>query len=518
MEVVSPVTEVVKCVYNPAVRYVGYAKNLKKNLENLDKAATDLYDRRDEIQQLIRNNAGVGKIPSPRCETWLKRVEDIEKQMVEMKEKCEQEKKCFKGFCPNVYSRMMSGKHVVVTIAEVSELVNTFKSDEGVLVDAPMRSAEMVSAPRVEVDSSTTRTVQKILELIRDGYKQRIGVWGVGGVGKTTVMKMVNNLSEISQMFAAVIWVTVSRDWSIRKSLEVLAVTGIRYLPIEIRELGRLRHLRVSFSPDRDDDTEHEVRRMIPDEGISRLTHLEDLRIEIDMKDERWNEIVEAVIDEIGGLKELCSLDFCFASVEHLERFINISLPWKSGLLKSFRFKSLIGGGWKLPNLEDLLIEESSNMLNIWECNSSLTPPLLGNLRQLMVQSCDKLKYVFPRGVLPYLPNLERVHVSYCEDVEQIIVGEVTNNTLEKLKAITLYKLGKLDCICEGVISCPSLGRVHIEVCGKLRRLPFGTDSAPSLKTIYCEKEWWDSLEWEDDATRNRFQSLTQFQSLTGLQ
>ncbi|KAK1319533.1 Disease resistance protein RFL1 [Acorus calamus] len=419
MEVVSPVTEVVKCVFNPAVRYVSYAKNLKKNLENLKKAATDLYDRRNEIQQLIRNNVGAGKIPSLRCETWLKRVEDIEKQMVEMKEKYEQEKKCFKGFCPNVYSRMMSGKHVVVKIAEVSELVNTFKSDEGVLVDAPMRPAEMVSAPRVEVDSSTTRTVQKILELIRDGHKQRIGVWGVGGVGKTTVMKMVNNLSEISQTFAVVIWVTVSRDWSIRKSqcpvlttlflqrnnqlkaipdsflegmpalrvldlsgtiiknlppsvckltnlyglylieyrhlftlppeigslksLEVLAVTGIRYLPIEIRELGRLRHLRVSFSPDRDDDTEHDVQRMIPDEGISRLTHLEDLRIEIDMKDERWNEIVEAVIEEIGSLKELCGLDFCFASVEHLERFINISLPWKSGLLKSFRFKARDG-------------------------------------------------------------------------------------------------------------------------------------------------------------------------------
>ncbi|KAK1320029.1 Disease resistance protein RFL1 [Acorus calamus] len=218
MEAVNtPVTEVVKCVYNPAVRYVGYAKNLKRNLENLEKAATDLYDKRNEIQQLIRNNDGAGKIPSPRCETWLKRVEDIEKQMVEMKEKYEQEKKCFKGFCPNVYSRMMFGKHVVVKIAEVSKLVSTFTSYEGVLVDAPTESVERVSVARVEVDSSTARTIQKILEHIRDGHVQRIGIWGVGGVGKTTVMEMVNNLPEISQMFEVVIWVTVSRDWSIRK-------------------------------------------------------------------------------------------------------------------------------------------------------------------------------------------------------------------------------------------------------------------------------------------------------------
>ncbi|KAK1295537.1 putative disease resistance protein [Acorus calamus] len=132
--------------------------------------------------------------------------------MVEMKEKYEQEKMCFKGFCPNVYSRMIFGKHVEVKIDDVSNLVNTFQSDEGVSVDAPMRSVEMVSAPRIEVDSSTTCTVQKILEHIRDGRKQRIGVWGMGGVGKTTVMKMVNNLPEISQMFAVVIWVTVSGD------------------------------------------------------------------------------------------------------------------------------------------------------------------------------------------------------------------------------------------------------------------------------------------------------------------
>ncbi|KAK1320033.1 putative disease resistance protein [Acorus calamus] len=492
---------------------------MEKNLERLDKVARDLYDRRDEIQLLITNNARAGRIPSPRCETWLKRVEDIKKQMDEMREKYEQEKKCFKGFCPNVYSRMMFGKHVVAKIADVSELMNTFKSDEGVLVDAPMRSVEIMSVPRVEVDSSTTRTVQKILRRIRDGCR-RIGVWGVGGVGKTTVMKMVNNLPEISQMFAVVIWVTVSAEWSIRKvqndiaarlkikleenmsdyvvsrilfeklkntnpgreyvkmhdmirdlaltitshgggegqifwtragakleefspkeqaewkhanvislmhnnlcwlpesvdcpvlttlflqgnnqlkaipdsflegmpalrvldlrgtiimqlppsvcrltnvrglylteyrdhsftlppeigslkSLEVLAVKGILYLPIEIGELSRLRHLRVPFSRVRDDDTEHEVQRMIPDGGISRLTHLEDLRIWIDMGDEWWNEIVEAVTEEIGALEELCRLDFFFASVENLERFINISQPWKRELLKSFRFTEI---------------------------------------------------------------------------------------------------------------------------------------------------------------------------------
>ncbi|KAK1319271.1 Disease resistance protein [Acorus calamus] len=896
MEAVGPVTEVVKCAYNPDVRYVGYAKNLKKNLERLDKVATDLYDRRTEIRQLITNNSQ-GKDPSPRCNTWLKNVNDIEKQMVEMKEKYEQEKKCFKGFCPNVYSRMMFGKHVVDKIDDVSGLVKTFTSDEGVLVDAPIRSVEIMFVPRVEVDSSTTHTVQKILEHIRDGHVQRIGVWGVGGVGKTTVMEMVNNLPEISQMFTVVIWVTVSRDWSIMKvqneiaarlklnleenmskdavsrelfkklkntkyllllddvwdkvdledvgvpapssengckvlltsrsqrvcnkmetdvevpvevlskeeawklfhekvtdvielpmiqplakgvvrecgglplaiivvggalrketnihvwenalnelrmaatshiedmeivfkrlkysydrlndnmkscflygalyledyeikidelieywivegfiegagnleeacskghailkylvdasllsahidnhnrewllsvtfdvnspgreyvkmhdvirdlalritshgggegqifwtragakleelspkeqaewkhanvislmhndlcwlpesvdcpvlttlflqgnnqlkaipdsflegmpalrvldlrgtiimqlppsvcrltnlrglylteyrdhsftlppeigslkSLEVLAVEGILYLPIEIGELSQLRHLRVSFSRVRDDDTEHEVQRMIPDGGISRLTHLEDLRIWIDMGDERWNEIVEAVTEEIGALKELCRLQFCFASVENLERFINISRPWKRELLKSFHFtvgrqsirahyidthltqldrwfmfnncntishswtdvlvqvfrrangvifwhctafeklgqlgeenlsglkffliescdfgQTLFGGGWKLPNLEDLQIKESLNMLNIWESNSSLTPPILGNLQNLLLRDCRKLKYVFPRGLLPHVPNLETIVVS----------------------------------------------------------------------------------------------------------
>ncbi|KAK1320030.1 hypothetical protein QJS10_CPB04g01835 [Acorus calamus] len=121
---------------------------------------------------------------------------------------------------------------------------------------------------------------------------------------------------------------------------------------------------------------------------------------------------------------------------------------------------------------------------------------------------CDKLKYVFPRGLLPHVPNLESVSVFRCEDVEQIIVGEVNNNTLQKLTTISLYRLGKLDCICEGVISWPSLKDVIIEECVKLRRLPFGADSAPSLKTIKCEKELWDSLEWEDDATRKQFQSF----------
>ncbi|KAK1319268.1 Disease resistance protein RPS5 [Acorus calamus] len=298
--------------------------------------------------------------------------------------------------------------------------------------------------------------------------------------------------------------VTLPPEIGSLESLEVLVVTGIRYLPKEIGELGRLRHLRVSFSRERDGGMEHEVQRMIPDEGISRLTHLEDLSIEIDMEDERWNEIVEAVMEEIGALKELYRLDFCFSSVEHLKHFINISRPWNRGLLKLFRFRTLS----KLLSLEELRIAGSSNTLNIWEFNLSLTPPLLGNLRRLILQDCSKLKYVFPRGALPHVPNLDLVSVSDCKDVEQIIVGEVTNNTLKNLSVISLEGLDKPDCICEGVISWPSLKIIYIDGCVKLRRLPFGTDSAPSLETIYCKKEWWDSLEWEDDATRNRFQSF----------
>ncbi|KAK1259963.1 Disease resistance protein RPS2 [Acorus gramineus] len=54
-------------------------------------------------------------------------------------------------------------------------------------------------------------------------------------------------------------------------------------------------------------------------------------------------------------------------------------------------------------------------------------------------------------------------------------------------------------------LALPSLEYLQVIRCPKLKKLPLGPGSAPRLKEINGEQEWWDGLEWDDDQTRQVF-------------
>ena len=64
---------------------------------------------------------------------------------------------------------------------------------------------------------SIERTSLNILRCMNDETARRIGIHGSGGIGKTSVLKALINYPKIKDLFDVVIWVTVSRNWSMRK-------------------------------------------------------------------------------------------------------------------------------------------------------------------------------------------------------------------------------------------------------------------------------------------------------------
>ena len=77
-------------------------------------------------------------------------------------------------------------------------------------------------AAKIEDKPSLYKVVEEILGLLKDRDVKRIGLWGSGGIGKTTIMRNLNNHEDIAKMFDIVIWVHVSRDWSVEKLQHVI--------------------------------------------------------------------------------------------------------------------------------------------------------------------------------------------------------------------------------------------------------------------------------------------------------
>ena len=67
------------------------------------------------------------------------------------------------------------------------------------------------------VNRSTERTVLKILQCISGVEAGKIGIHGIGGIGKTTVLKALISYPKKKLIFDVIILVTVSRYWSVRK-------------------------------------------------------------------------------------------------------------------------------------------------------------------------------------------------------------------------------------------------------------------------------------------------------------
>ncbi|CAK7345775.1 unnamed protein product [Dovyalis caffra] len=100
----------------------------------------------------------------------------------------------------------------------IGELKEMSKFEGGIVLDLHRHLLLSFCSCRGQMEPAPiNRTLQKVLAHIRSEKIHQIGIWGMGGVGKTTVVKALNNLPEISITFEIVIWVTVSSQGSIDK-------------------------------------------------------------------------------------------------------------------------------------------------------------------------------------------------------------------------------------------------------------------------------------------------------------
>ena len=155
------------------------------------------------------------------------------------------------------------------------------------------------------------------------------------------------------------------------------------------------------------------------------------------------------------------------------------------------------------------------------DASAQVPPHTFSRLKKISIYECPKLKKLLPPGLLH---NLEKICVLGCSQLEEIIEEEeekeeegmdTTKITLPRLKKLWLRSLPELKSICSSskVISCDSLEEIYIDYCPKLKRLPLSLpllngqlSPPPSLKRIEANEEWWESLEWDCQDTKNVLQ------------
>ncbi|KAI3948143.1 hypothetical protein MKX01_014742 [Papaver californicum] len=134
------------------------------------------------------------------------------------------------------------------------------------------------------------------------------------------------------------------------------------------------------------------------------------------------------------------------------------------------------------------------------------------NLKRVCIKGCPQLKDL---TWLIYAPNLGALILIELDGLEEIIssngfaLEEKLMNTFSRLTYLRLYSLRNLKRVCDHNVKFFLLEKFLVEKCPELKNLPFNTNSVipRTLQMIEGSKEWWESLEWEDEATKSNLTS-----------
>uniref|UniRef100_A0A2N9FGH1 RRM domain-containing protein n=1 Tax=Fagus sylvatica TaxID=28930 RepID=A0A2N9FGH1_FAGSY len=335
------------------------------------------------------------------------------------------------------------------------------------------------------------------------------------------------------------------------KQLEVLDLdkTQIMDLPKEIKKLTNLTCLEVSFCGTY---VQSNV-VVIPCGVISALSQLEELNIDVDPDDERWDACVEAIVNEVCTLKRLETLKFYFPRLELLRK-IQMNIP------SLFNFRFIVGRHVKrlmsrvppdveielerwerclkyingvgvpreiqkvLQHATAFFLDRHASIKKISDFGNrnmeDLKCLVIGEfygafgrgqyrgihyclLKSLTLVTCPQLTTIFTQGLLANLCNLEELKVEDCPSINNLVSFEISaehkaSDFLPNLKKISLHYMPGLVSISGGLHIAPKLEWLSFYNCPNLKNPLIDEVSTQDLKKIKGERSWWEALEWSN--------------------
>ncbi|KAF6169710.1 hypothetical protein GIB67_004102 [Kingdonia uniflora] len=201
--VVTPVTEVAKCAAVPVVTYFSYLFRRERNVNDLQTKVQNLFRLEDDIKgkvNLARDNV-IHKV----VEQWLVNVERVRSEIAELLCEAGKNNISIKG--------QRSACHRLGEESEMKldELLAEGRSFSSVSDPAP------APAPAFNAFVSREATKKEVIQALMDDKTILIGIYGMGGVGKTTLMKEICKQVEETKLFDKVMLATVSQNLNLRR-------------------------------------------------------------------------------------------------------------------------------------------------------------------------------------------------------------------------------------------------------------------------------------------------------------
>ncbi|GKV32569.1 hypothetical protein SLEP1_g41164 [Rubroshorea leprosula] len=210
---VGPIIEIVKSVGGPIVRYLKYQIKFNGHLEQFNARKQRLCSRKGDIKSILDTQLHYGKVAKEEVQTWLEEAEEFIAKDIAAE---------VNGWgCLSCCCRVKVLQERARELQEIYERGDSL-ANKCLVKDDPSTSG--VKLPASELQGSGD-VKEEILACLMGDEVTKLGVWGMGGVGKTTIMENVHNELLKEAKFKKIIWATVSQPFDIYKLQEQIAST-----------------------------------------------------------------------------------------------------------------------------------------------------------------------------------------------------------------------------------------------------------------------------------------------------
>ncbi|XP_017976589.1 PREDICTED: disease resistance protein RFL1 [Theobroma cacao] len=223
-------SEAAKGIFHEVKRHMRYVFICKKNVDKFEEKLKSLIAKRTSVQQEVDAANRNGEKIKADVEHWRKTVDKVineeDKRVKDLEEKAKN--KCFIGLCPNLKSRYQLSRTAEDGAATVDDLIGQCQLNGVGYLDVPQAIVD-ASPNGFETFKSREKVFNDIMEAMKDATISMIGVYGMPGVGKTSLVNEVATQVQEVKLFDSVVTVTVAQTPDIQKIQENIAeLLGLR--------------------------------------------------------------------------------------------------------------------------------------------------------------------------------------------------------------------------------------------------------------------------------------------------